>query len=207
MFSSNRASGFATVTAMLCIVGCGSSPLVTAGDQSSGDDANVLGDLSLADNPQQDAVVVPDVVPVDAPPAELPPAEVNISCPGSAGCTCSANGDCDVGLCIETPTGKQCAAKCTDSCPKDYSCAAVSGSGGDILNVCVPSWGKLCNPCLTSAGCAAVGMTTPKVRCARRCGRILRRSMRQRCRLSYGFSLQRFEDRRRCKRQTMCAQR
>jgi hypothetical protein len=80
------------------------------------------------------------------------------SCPGSAGCTCAENKDCDSGLCIDTPDGKQCAKLCTTTCQDGFKCAQVPGQGGDIVNVCVPLAGKLCNPCLTSQACQAIGL-------------------------------------------------
>ncbi len=81
------------------------------------------------------------------------------SCPGGAGCGCKDNSECDTLLCIETPTGKECAQNCTTSCPADYKCAPLPGAGGDITNYCVPMWGKLCNPCSTSQACSALGQS------------------------------------------------
>ncbi len=82
------------------------------------------------------------------------------SCPGGAGCICVENFECDGGLCIDTPDGKQCAKNCTSDCPSGFKCVQTPVSAGDIASICVPSWGKLCNPCLTTKACSALGQAT-----------------------------------------------
>jgi hypothetical protein len=81
----------------------------------------------------------------------------NLTCPGGPGCPCTENKDCDGSLCIDTPQGKECARSCTTSCPDGFKCA-VSGQGTDVVTICVPKQGKLCNPCMTSQACQAVGL-------------------------------------------------
>ena len=76
---------------------------------------------------------------------------------GSAWCPCKENADCDGSLCLDTPNGHVCAAKCVDQCPADFSCASVNSGGTDILTVCVPKWGWLCDPCSASADCNTPG--------------------------------------------------
>ncbi|MBM4346320.1 MAG: thrombospondin type-1 domain-containing protein [Deltaproteobacteria bacterium] len=80
------------------------------------------------------------------------------ACPGGPGCSCAADSGCDTGLCLDTPDGKQCAQKCAGGgCPTAMFCASVS-AGADILQVCVPSAGRYCNPCLTTADCTALAI-------------------------------------------------
>jgi hypothetical protein len=88
-------------------------------------------------------------------------AEVAAACPGAPGCTCSDNVDCDTGLCIDTPTGKQCAHKCVDSCPTGFKCSLVQAGGGDSVTICVPLAGRLCNPCKASKDCQTLGIASP----------------------------------------------
>ena len=85
-------------------------------------------------------------------------AALPLECPGGGGCGCSEHGDCDSGLCIETPSGKQCARTCVTDCPSAYLCAAVSFGGADTINICVPRWGRLCDPCQATETCAALGL-------------------------------------------------
>ena len=120
-------------------------------------------DAPVAESPQpvQDAVAVDGVcvdelcAPEDAEPtADLAPGEVTAICPGGAGCPCAGNDACDIGLCIETPTGGECARPCSGTCPTNQKCANVP-KGTDIISVCVYRWGRLCEPCDTSATCSA----------------------------------------------------
>ncbi len=76
-------------------------------------------------------------------------------CPGGPGCTCKEPGDCNNNFCIDTPAGKQCAAQCASDCADaSFKCAAVP-VGGDIINLCIPRYGFLCEPCADSKSCAA----------------------------------------------------
>lgn len=84
-------------------------------------------------------------------------------CPGGPGCACAGNGECDSGLCIDDPSsvsGLTCARKCTDSCPKGYSCANVP-IASDVLQICVWTAGRLCDPCTTSDDCQSLGLKDP----------------------------------------------
>ena len=79
------------------------------------------------------------------------------SCPGDPGCTCAENKDCDKGFCIETPAGFKCAETCVDSCVEGFKC--VSSGGTDSTSICVPRWGRMCNPCTTNTDCQLTGNT------------------------------------------------
>ncbi len=107
--------------------------------------------------------VEPEAASADAKPqVDAPPEAASVTCPGGGGCACLSHADCDAGLCLDDPAGAQgkaCAHPCASAaCPADYVCAAVNGPGGDIANVCVWKWGKLCDPCATSADCTAPGL-------------------------------------------------
>ncbi len=79
-------------------------------------------------------------------------------CPGGPGCACKENADCDTAQCIDTPNGQQCAQSCVETCPEGFKCAAVSTGGGDATNICVPRFGKLCDPCASSKDCKSLGL-------------------------------------------------
>lgn len=92
----------------------------------------------------------------------LPGADAVVSCPGSAGCPCVENAECNSSLCIDDPHvdgGKACARQCVDSCPDGYKCANVSAIGTDVMSICVPKWGRICDPCSASVQCDSVGMS------------------------------------------------
>lgn len=117
-----------------------------------------LGDASEADTPVEtqdsNGLEVNDGIFSDS-------AEVVADCPGGPGCPCKANTDCQTGVCIDDDSvqgSKACARKCQGQCPESYSCANVPGSGGDILNICVPKFAKLCQPCVASKDCEALGL-------------------------------------------------
>ncbi len=84
---------------------------------------------------------------------ELPAA----SCPGASGCACDKNADCDIDLCIDMPVGKRCATTCVNQCSDGLSCSPTQAGGGDPISVCVPTWGWLCDPCVDSKSCQALG--------------------------------------------------
>ncbi len=80
-------------------------------------------------------------------------------CPGAGGCPCTSNAACDIGLCIPTPAGRQCARACVDSCPAGFLCApAPSSGGGDAITVCIPEHGLMCDPCVSDIDCAVPGL-------------------------------------------------
>ncbi len=80
-------------------------------------------------------------------------------CPGGAGCDCSSNDECDIGLCLDTPAGKLCAKACIDTCDGGESCQQVAGAGGgDKISVCVSESLTLCSPCDKHADCSLNGI-------------------------------------------------
>jgi cysteine-rich repeat protein len=75
-------------------------------------------------------------------------------CPGAAGCACQDNAECNIGFCLETPKGRRCASYCDQTCAGDFKCANVP-VGNDVISMCIPRWGRLCEPCQDSQACRA----------------------------------------------------
>ncbi len=99
-------------------------------------------------------VVEDDVSGEDSGPLPL-------DCPGGPMCECEVNGDCDNSQCIDTPNGKQCAETCITSCSdeKNFKCATVESTGGDVTTICVPKYGRMCDPCTESKACKSLGLS------------------------------------------------
>ena len=96
-------------------------------------------DISTADA-EADVPATPDVPKADGGCTE-------------AGCACTANSNCDSGFCIETGAGKQCAKTCSGTCPEGFGCTAVTGNGGDVVNLCLPAHPRICEPCMADSDC------------------------------------------------------
>ncbi|MEY3012244.1 MAG: hypothetical protein RIT45_979 [Pseudomonadota bacterium] len=92
-----------------------------------------------------------------------------LDCPGGSGCPCTANDDCDNAFCLDTPQGRTCAYNCVQDCPDpaNFVCAGVASPGGDIVQLCVPRYGFLCDPCSASGECTLLGQTGKEAGCFR----------------------------------------
>ena len=90
-------------------------------------------------------------------PDPCDPGNPCIANPSGPGCKCTADDKCASGFCIDTPEGQQCAGYCASSCKDGFKCATASGPGGDVVNICVPKYGKVCNPCSKNADCEGPG--------------------------------------------------
>jgi cysteine-rich repeat protein len=85
--------------------------------------------------------------------ADRADAQATLTCPGASGCPCDdKTAPCDNGLCIETLAGNLCAKSCSGKCDAGFKCAQVP-VGGDVVSICVPAWGRLCEPCELSKTC------------------------------------------------------
>jgi len=154
--TARLAGALLTCLAVLA-VGCGDNetsaptngPDATADSGESDIDLPPGSDVA-DDSGQTDATAdsAPDVA-LDAGPV----------CPKGTGCPCSTGEQCDSGYCVDTPKGQQCAAFCGGgTCPADFKCALVSVPGSsDSVSICVPAFGRLCNPCNASAECQGPG--------------------------------------------------
>ena len=84
-------------------------------------------------------------------------ANCTASGPNPGGCPCSDTNQCDSGYCLDTPSGQFCAQLCQGNCPSGFKCSTVAGQGNDQINICVPKFGNICNPCATNAACQGPG--------------------------------------------------
>jgi hypothetical protein len=128
-----------------CIAACTETPAPEADVQAAED---ATPDAATVDTNIEASDVAEDKGPVPTG-----------TCPGGALCPCAGNDQCEGGFCIETPDGKKCAKTCTANCPDGYLCNAVSGPGGDTVSICVPHWGRACNPCAASDDCKSLGIS------------------------------------------------
>ena len=169
----NRFSSMQTLAAALVLVllaACGNE--TTSGSSGDGADAttNVDGNVGLGDTNSEDTgsadTGAADTANADTGGTTLDTAGDDAEdtddalaplCPGQAGCDCKENSDCDNALCIWTPSGKQCATKCTETCPGGQVCVQVQ-SGGDPVFACVSTQLTLCAPCDTDAECTQNGI-------------------------------------------------
>lgn len=136
--------------------GCGSS-LAVSSDATTGTEQDALADIAvlaeIVDVAAVDASVVPDLVEAAADlSGGVDAHKADAGC-SEAGCPCSENLQCDSGYCIESPTGQQCAKICTDNCADGFKCAQITGTTGDISNLCVPAHPRLCEPCAADSDC------------------------------------------------------
>jgi hypothetical protein len=80
--------------------------------------------------------------------------------PGSLGCPCQANMDCNSGWCVETASGYVCTQTCVEECPLDWNCVQFQAAP-DVVYACIPNHARLCRPCGKSQECQgnAIGVT------------------------------------------------
>ena len=119
----------------------------TAG--TDGTDATVLDIGSDSGSTDSDAdASTPDTADVGS--------DVSNPCPGGAGCACNDKNDCtESGVCILTQKGKVCAALCkTTKCGAEEVCTPYGSP--DVVDVCIPKWGSLCNPCNANQDCLSL---------------------------------------------------
>ena len=157
---SNGASGGTggfTDTAVLfdsAILKDSDKPDVSA-DATKPDDAAVFDDSSQAG--AEDGVwTLPD--------AQLGDGETDAQAPGDAidpglfGGPCVEGADCDSGFCVEGNAGLVCGKLCQGACPAGWTCASLQAPSSDIVNVCVPSYARLCDPCQSAGDCNSPGL-------------------------------------------------
>lgn len=141
----------------LAALACGEDTGVVGGNDTaaevSGNDGGKI-DTAGTDAGKTDATTTEDT---NSDTGVINPDATGPLCPGEAGCSCSSASECDSNYCLETPKGAICAQSCVSECPNGFKCATTSGQGGDVLNICVPQWGNLCNPCNANADCLAPG--------------------------------------------------
>ncbi len=76
------------------------------------------------------------------------------------GDACDDASDCPSGLCIEVPGNntKVCTDYCAtaESCPEEWTCAALTNSGADVTLLCFPQTNILCQPCEGDGECGGL---------------------------------------------------
>ncbi|MFZ4578455.1 MAG: hypothetical protein ACOYOB_08685 [Myxococcota bacterium] len=182
--TATRTLSVATRVAVLCLVAmsasCGDN--VPVGGDPVPEDTVIDPDVDIsvddvadtADTPIPPDVTQTDVAGTDALDTEIaddadttvqPDIDVGTDIqqppkctenPGASGCSCSSVEDCDSGFCIDTTQGQRCAGFCSEGCAADEKCISTA-MGGDVVNICVPKFPKLCNPCSANVECEAPG--------------------------------------------------
>ena len=117
--------------------------------------------------PGDDATDVPATDP-GCTDCDVAPEIVTPTCPGGALCPCEQNGDCVSDLCVEDVGGQVCSRVCAseDSCPANWKCSQMVGTGGDTAFVCVNPFSTQCRPCKTDKECVpAVGAGSDRYAC------------------------------------------
>ncbi len=93
-------------------------------------------------------------------PEFLPPPEVRDDAPDAPdvprrefSAPCAENDDCISGWCVPGPNGYVCSMTCETGCPDGWECRLVSNTRPDFSYICVPSQGRLCEPCTVDGQC------------------------------------------------------
>ncbi len=159
---------FLALTAVALVAACSASAPTDNGSNAdagfvfpdAGKDAK---DTTAADAPDVSVDIAHDASDVTATDtADTSDADTNgFDCtaePGAPGCPCQDNSTCDLLICLPTAQGSQCAKACVDACPDGFKCVGVAGPGGDIQPACVDKSPHLCDPCVNSVQCGAVGL-------------------------------------------------
>ena len=154
------------VLALAAAAGCGDQATVDASGTAAETTSTADSSVSVGDT-DDTAVVATDTVDGKTGTDLLGGTDVATvgdtaaACPGAPGCACKEAKDCDGGFCIATPKGQICAKKCSASeCAADEKC--VQAGTTDVVNICVPKFAALCNPCSTNVQCQNQAATEAK---------------------------------------------
>jgi hypothetical protein len=102
--------------------------------------------------------VAEDVFVLDLPLDKTPEIPFPTCDPGT-GCfldSCSENGHCLSGWCVEHMGDGVCTLLCQEECPDGWSCKTV-GTGPDVVSICISAHSNLCKPCASNADCKSPG--------------------------------------------------
>ena len=152
-FSSAQLRALLCLAALSVVGACGTDVGAEGVDAAAAEEIQGETDIGNIGEDGGEAVEDAEVSDPDVPKITD---DIGISCPAGPGCECDENKDCDSGWCIETAAKKICAQKCIETCEEGFKCA-TAGDGGDAISICVPKWGKLCNPCDTNGDCISPG--------------------------------------------------
>jgi hypothetical protein len=157
------------VVALVCglISGCssggGTDPADATGDAPQYEalhDVVIAPDASEAGDPAggEDRPGDEDAGGEDVGPGDEGAGEEVTGCPGAPWCGCETDGECDIGLCVTTWTGRVCTDACSDTCPEGWVCRSVV-VGSDPMYACIPRHATLCRPCRNDTECFTIGQT------------------------------------------------
>ncbi len=150
---------------ILLFAGCGDD-IPTEGEGTV-DAGNVDPDTGKVDDDSgvtADAVVTQDAGPTTtdakddaAAPEDAGAPDAGPVCPGGAGCPCDGPEACYSEQCVDVAGQKLCAALCGEGCPKGQKCVKAKGQGSATVDICVPSWPGICDPCNDNKACQGLG--------------------------------------------------
>lgn len=163
-----------------CPHGCRSDPWTVSDDappsalcQPCEDPKKTGPDCDQCADPKRSG---PDCDLCTDPVTHGPACDLCLGGPGSAGCPCVDDSECQTQICLRGDGERRCAAWCsnTTGCPSGFVCDRI---GTGYPSACVPRDGYLCAPCETDADCRIPGrgneicvMITPgETRCTRIC--------------------------------------
>ena len=141
----------------LCVPACSQDDGNEKGGQTDKDTSTGIDFGDGGTSVDTDATAADVIVPPDSTSDVIAP-DAGTNCPGGAGCYCIQNSECDNSLCVDALDGKHCAITCVETCPGSYVCSQITSGGGDVMSICVPADGHLCDPCTDSADCESLGL-------------------------------------------------
>ncbi|MBM4354135.1 MAG: hypothetical protein FJ109_10130, partial [Deltaproteobacteria bacterium] len=69
---------------------------------------------------------------------------------------CQSNEQCDSGWCVDHLGEGVCTVACQEECVPGWECKQVTGTGPDVVFLCVSKHANLCRPCGSGADCKSV---------------------------------------------------
>jgi len=176
--SALKAWGLGALAACLVLYACSNpnSAPVAPNNPADADDAmtetSVGEDASLPDinkHGTEDVLPTNDTASEDLytpPPPKDPPKDL--------GDGCTTDLECEEGICVDGPEGKQCSMPCGQGCPPGWLCKPKIDYAELGGYVCVPLKDKTCFPCSADADCGGIEQRCVEVPkegkyCARKC--------------------------------------
>ena len=162
----SRAAATAPMLALLMlaflVLGCDNGAPTDTGAGGAGVTFDSSGGLDLAiadsESPAEDAAVAAEIAPtLDVGTAETAAKDVAVgpdlppAC-SEGGCACAENSQCASGYCLDDAGSGVCAFSCTPACPSGSACKTLK-AGNDDVQVCVPKFARLCDPCNQDSDC------------------------------------------------------
>ncbi len=156
----NLITRLAALTVFVVLSGCSSSPANqhdVAVDIENGTPDAVGTDVVL----RQDNHVATDVIDLQGTEKDLSSTDAPVlQCAPGEGCfldSCTDNGDCQSGWCVQHMGENVCSQTCQEECPAGWSCQQVAGTDPDVVYICVSDYANLCRPCTLNSDCTSTG--------------------------------------------------